>query len=63
MRELQFIDPRIILFPAENPSAMADAIVSALRNTKEAEAHNKPYSRQCGEFNPQRVAKQYSALF
>jgi glycosyltransferase involved in cell wall biosynthesis len=63
MRELQSMDPRIILFPAENPSAMADAIVSALRNTKEAEAHNKPYSRQCDEFNPQRVAKQYSALF
>ncbi|HWF03235.1 MAG TPA: glycosyltransferase [Candidatus Angelobacter sp.] len=63
MRELQFIDPRIILFPAENPAAMADAIVSALSQTKEAEAHNKPGPRQCDEFNPQRVAEQYSVLF
>jgi glycosyltransferase involved in cell wall biosynthesis len=63
MRELQSIDPRIVLFPAENSAAMADAIVAALNKTKEVEACDKPESRQYDEFSPQRVAEQYSRLF
>src|ERR1700742_1054082 len=36
MRELQAMDPRIVLFPAEDPAAMADAIVSTLSEQKKS---------------------------
>ena len=63
MRELQSIEPRIVLFPTENPAAMADAIVSALSRPNKAQVRNKLGAYQCDEFNPQRVAEQYSQLF
>jgi glycosyltransferase involved in cell wall biosynthesis len=63
MRELQSIEPRIVLFPTENSAAMADAIVSALSTPNDAQTRNKPDSHKRDEFNPQRVAEQYSQLF
>jgi glycosyltransferase involved in cell wall biosynthesis len=63
MRELQSMDPRIVLFPTENSAAMANAIVSALSKHKETEARNKPGPRHCDEFDPRRVAERYSQLF
>ena len=60
MHELQAIDPRIVLFPTENPAAMAEAIVMALNHQKDA---GKPASRQFEEFDPHQVAEDYSQLF
>jgi glycosyltransferase involved in cell wall biosynthesis len=60
MRELQAMDPRIVLFPAENPAAMADAIVIALHHQKGA---GMSAARQFEEFDPHRVAEDYSRLF
>jgi glycosyltransferase involved in cell wall biosynthesis len=63
MRELQSLDQRIVLFPTENPAAMADAIVSALRTPKETDVRRKLASQQVEQFAPWRVAEQYSRLF
>jgi glycosyltransferase involved in cell wall biosynthesis len=63
MRELQSIDPRIVLFPTENSAAMADAIVSALSTWEKAGIRNRLAPRQFAEFDPQHVAEQYSQLF
>jgi len=63
MRELQSIDPRIVLFPTEAPAAMADAIVSTLSTWKRDDSRNKLVSRPFVEFDPKHVAEQYSQLF
>jgi len=63
MRELQSLDQRIVLFPPENPAAMADAIVSALSTPKEMDVRSKVASQQIEQFAPWRVAEQYSQLF
>jgi glycosyltransferase involved in cell wall biosynthesis len=63
MRELQSIDQRIVLFPTENPAAMAEAIVSALRTPIETDVRRKVPLQQIEEFTPWRVAQQYSELF
>jgi glycosyltransferase involved in cell wall biosynthesis len=63
MRELQSLDRRIVLFPPENPTAMADAIVSALSTPKEMDVRSKVASQPIEQFSPWRVAKQYSQLF
>ncbi|HEY2393629.1 MAG TPA: glycosyltransferase [Candidatus Angelobacter sp.] len=63
MRELQSIDPRIVLFPMEDPAVMSDAIVSALSTWKRNGSHPKLVSRSFVEFDPKHVAEQYSRLF
>jgi glycosyltransferase involved in cell wall biosynthesis len=63
MRELQSIDPRIVLFPTEDPAVMSDAIVSALSTWKRNGSHPKLVSRSFVEFDPKHVAEQYSRLF
>ncbi|HEY1936888.1 MAG TPA: glycosyltransferase [Candidatus Angelobacter sp.] len=62
MRELQSIDQRIVLFPTENSSAMAHAIISSLSANKLAGAGSKLISSSI-EFEPSRVAEQYGRLF
>lgn len=59
MRELQVIEPSIVLFPIENSEAMADAIVAALIRQK---VSGKTDVRPLKEFDPQYVAEQYSQL-
>lgn len=63
MRELQSVDPRIVLFPPENPAAMAEAIVSALSRPKETGVRRRESADQIEQFVPGRVAEQYSLLF
>jgi len=60
MRELQAIEPSIVLFPVENAQAMADAIVATLSRQQD---HGKGDARPLKEFDPQHVAEQYSQLF
>ena len=62
MRELQSVDPRIVLFPTENPVAMADAIVSALHTPQKTDGRRTLASQQIEQFAPWRVAEQYSRL-
>lgn len=60
MHELQAMDPRIVLFPSENPAAMADAIVAVLSKQKDAGSPSLP---RYEEFDPHRVVEDYSRLF
>jgi glycosyltransferase involved in cell wall biosynthesis len=63
MRELQSVDQRIVLFPPENPAAMADAIIAALSMPKETDVRHNAASQPNELFSPWRVAEQYSQLF
>ncbi len=62
MRELQSVDPRIVLFQTENRSAMAEAIVSALSRPQKSDVLRREPSDPIEQFVPSRVAEQYSQL-
>jgi glycosyltransferase involved in cell wall biosynthesis len=63
MRELQSLDPRLVLFPTENSAAMADAIVSSLSKRSHTGRREGLASLALTEFDPKHVAEQYSRLF